>query len=60
MAEPEPMTCPTHRNRNAEVDFRGERISNASHASTTNPQARLSMQSPGAGGMLCLMGRSLM
>ena len=33
IAEPEPMTRPARRNRNAEVDFRGERRSNATHAS---------------------------
>lgn len=30
-AEPEPMTHPRQRSRNAEVDFRGERRSNATH-----------------------------
>ena len=39
--EPDPMTRPTRRNRNAEVDFRGERRSNATHASMTDPEARL-------------------
>lgn len=48
-AEPEPMTRPGHRNRNAEVDFRGERRSNATHASTTDPEARMFKKSPGAG-----------
>lgn len=48
-AEPEPMTRPTRRNRNAEVDFRGERRSNATHAATTDPDARLFKKSPGAG-----------
>lgn len=59
-AEPDPMTCPTRRNRNAEVDFRGERRSNATHASMTDPEARLFKKSPGAGAMLCFMGHSLM
>lgn len=59
-AEPEPMTRPTHRNRNAEVDFRGERRSSATHASTTDPEARLFKKSPGTGSMLCFMGHSLM
>ena len=36
-AKPEPMTRPTRRNRNAEVDFRGERLSNATHNSPTDP-----------------------
>lgn len=59
-AEPNPMTRPTRRNRNAEVDFRGERRSNATHASTTDPEARLFKKSPGTGAMLCFMGHSLM
>lgn len=59
-AEPDPMTRPTRRNRNAEVDFRGERRSNATHASMTDPEARLFKKSPGAGAMLCFMGHSLM
>ncbi|QRZ13262.1 IS5 family transposase [Paracoccus methylovorus] len=58
--EPEPMTRPTRRHRNAEVDFRGERGSNATHASMTDPDARLFKKSPGAGAMLCFMGHSLM
>jgi len=58
--EPEPMKRPTRRNRNAEVDFRGERRSNATHASMTDPEARLFKKSPGTGAMLCFMGHSLM
>lgn len=58
--KPEPMTRPTRRNRNAEVDFRGERRSNATHASMTDPEARLFKKSSGAGAMLCFMGHSLM
>ena len=46
--------------RNAEVDFRGERRSNATHASTTDPEARLYRKSPGTGAMLCFMGHTLM
>jgi transposase len=60
--EPEtgPMPRPNHRNRNAEVDFKGEKRSNATHASTTDPQARLYKKSPGAGAVLCFMGHALM
>ena len=62
--EPEPetteMTRRTPRSRNAEVDFRGEKRSNATHASITDPDARLFKKSPGAGAMLCFMGHSLM
>jgi hypothetical protein len=61
-AEPEtdPMPRPTRRNRDAEVDFRGEKRSNATHASTTDPDARLYKKSPGTGAMLCFMGHALM
>lgn len=58
--ETTPMTRPAHRNRNAEVDFRGEKRSNATHASTTDPEARLCRKSPGAGAILCFMGHTLM
>jgi transposase len=61
-SEPEtpPMTRPARRTRNTEVDFRGERRSNATHASKTDPEARLFKKSPGAGAMLCFMGHTLM
>ncbi len=36
----------TRRNRNLEVDFRGEKHSNATHASTADPDARLFGKSP--------------
>ncbi len=47
--ETNPMSRPTHQNRNTEVDFRGEKRSNATHASTTDPDARLYKKSPGTG-----------
>ena len=60
--EPEttPMPCDRRQNRNAEVDFRGEKRSNATHASTTDPEARLYKKSPGTGAMLCFIGHALM
>jgi len=60
--EPEttPMPRPNRHNRNAEVDFRGEKRSNATHASTTDPDARLYKKSPGTGAMLCFIGHALM
>ena len=58
--ETEPMTRPTHRHRNAEVDFKGEKRSNATHASVTDPEARLYKKSPGTGAVLCFMGHALM
>jgi hypothetical protein len=54
------MTRPTPRSRNAEVDFRGEKRSNATHVSMTDPEARLYKKSPGAGAILCFMGHTLM
>lgn len=61
-SEPETETMPrtNHRNRNAEVDFKGEKRSNATHVSTTDPEARLYKKSPGAGATLCFMGHALM
>ncbi|RBP77749.1 hypothetical protein DFO80_1549 [Rhodobacter sp. 140A] len=52
------IRCPP--NRNAEVDFRGEKRSNATHASITDPEARLYKKSPGTGAMLCFIGHALM
>jgi len=46
--------------RNAEVDFRGEKRRNATHASTTDPDALLYRKSPGTGAKLCYMGHVLM
>lgn len=46
--------------RNVEVDFRGEKRSNDTHASTTDPEARLYRKSAGAGAKLCFMGHALM
>jgi len=59
-AETDPMPRNSRRHRNAEVDFRGEKRSNAIHASTTDPDARLYKKSPGTGAMLCFMGHALM
>ena len=58
--ETTPMPSPNRRHRNAEVDFRGQRRSNATHASTTDPDARLFRKSQGTGAMLCYMGHTLM
>lgn len=59
-AENDPMPRTTHQNRNAEVDFRGVKRSNATHASITDPEARLYKKSPGTGAMLCFIGHALM
>jgi transposase len=58
--ETAPMPRPNRQNRNAEVDFRGEKRSNATHASTTDPDARLYKKSPGTGATLCFIGHALM
>ena len=58
--ETTPMIRPARQDRNAEVDFRGEKRSNATHASTTDPEARLYKKSPGTGAILCFMGHTLM
>ena len=58
--ETDPMSRPTRQSRTAEVDFRGEKRSNATHASTTDPDARLYKKSPGTGAMLSFIGHALM
>lgn len=59
-AETDQMPRNTKSHRNAEVDFKGEKRSNATHASTTDPDARLYKKSPGTGAMLCFIGHALM
>ena len=60
-AQPRSETTPMpRRHRNAEVDFRGEKRSNTTHASTSDPDARLFRKSQGTGAMLCFMGHTLM
>src|SRR6202035_4374569 len=46
--------------RNGEADFRGERRSNDTHASTTDPEARLYRKGPGKEAKLCFMRHALM
>jgi transposase len=46
--------------RNREADFRGEKRSNDTHASTTDPEARLYRKGPGKEAKLCFMGHALM
>ena len=58
--ETDQMPHNTKPHRNAEVDFKGEKRSNASHVSTTDPDARLYNKSPGTGATLCFMGHALM
>lgn len=51
---------PTDGGRNPTVDFKGERRGNDTHASTTDPDARLYKKSQGDKSKLCFMGHALM
>jgi transposase len=51
---------PSDGGRNAEANFRGETRSNATHASTTDPDAKLYRKGPGKEAKLCFMGHALM
>ena len=46
--------------RNAESDFHGQKRSNQTHVSTTDPESRLYRKSAGAPAKLCFMGHALM
>jgi transposase len=46
--------------RNAPADFRGEKRSNQTHCSTTDPDARLYRKGPGMEAKLCFIGHGLM
>ena len=46
--------------RNAEVDFHGQKRTNATHASTTDADARLYKKGKGKESRLCFMGHGLM
>src|ERR1044071_4795016 len=46
--------------RNPEINFRGVRRSNETHASTTDPEARLYRKGDGMEAKLCFMGHALM
>jgi transposase len=45
---------------NPSIDFRGERRTNATHASTTDPEARLYKKAEGQEAKLCFLGHVLM
>lgn len=51
---------PSGPGRNGERDFHGEKRSNETHASTTDPDARLYRKSNGRESRLCYMGHALM
>jgi transposase len=46
--------------RNVEVDFKGQKRSNDTHQSTTDPEARLYRKGPGMEAKLCFIGHTLM
>lgn len=60
LSQPDLRPRPNRQNRNAEVDFRREKRTNATHASTIDPDARLYKKSLGAGAMLRFIGHALM
>ena len=51
---------PAEGGRNAEADFRGEKRSNDTHVSTTDPDARLDRKGSGKEAKLCFLGHALM
>ena len=59
--EPMPATTDTadRKSRNAEVDFHGQKRSNATHASTTDPEARLYRKGRGKESKLCFIGHAM-
>jgi transposase len=57
---PMPTTTGISQGRNAEVDFRGQKRSNETHQSVTDPQARLYRKGKGKPAQLCFMGHALM
>jgi transposase len=52
--------APPDGGRNPDGDFRGEKRSNATHASTTDPDAKLYRKGTGMEARLCFMGHALM
>ena len=52
--------APSGEGRNAERDFHGEKRSNETHASTTDPDCRLYRKGKGKESKLCYMGHALM
>ncbi len=56
----DPPDPPVSGGRNAEVDFKGQKRSNETHESTTDPEARLYRKGPGMEARLCFIGHTLM
>jgi transposase len=55
-----PADPPSSGRRNAEVDFKGQKRSNETHQSTTDPEARLYRKGSGMEAKLCFLGHVLM
>jgi transposase len=51
---------PPNGGRNMDADFRGEKRSNDTHASTSDPDAKLYRKGPGMEAKLCFIGHALM
>jgi transposase len=58
--EPPDAEGPEGGGRNTPADFRGEKRSNQTHRSTTDPDARLYRKGPGVEAKLCYIGHCLM
>ena len=58
--ETDPPTDDAGGGRNATVDFRGEKRTNETHRSTTDPEAMLYRKGPGMEAKLCFIGHGLM
>jgi transposase len=59
-SDPDAPSPPSSAGRNAEADFRGEKRTNETHASTTDPEARLYRKGPGMEARLAFLGHALM
>ena len=57
---PDSAEPPAGGGRNAEADFHGQKRSNETHASTTDPDARLYRKGRGKEAKLCFIGHGLM
>lgn len=60
VAEGDDPSPPTSGGRNVEVDFKGQRRSNETHQSTTDPEARLYRKGSGMEARLSFIGHTLM
>jgi hypothetical protein len=58
--EPRAGGAPSCGGRNAPVDFKGQKRSNETHRSTTDPDAMLYRKGPGMEARLCFIGHGLM